>query len=386
MTSSLSNLNGIDAAGATGSVTVTGLKTGSSTLIGGDGASAITGYGHDTIVAGAGLTTITTGSGGSSILLSTAAATVAVNGSNNVITAVKGSTLTLTGTGDTVIGSGVTVALTTGASSLTINGDNDVIEAVVGDQITIVGSNDLVNWIHNDGTATSPTPSISNIVSNQAVTDLTTIKPFSTVVIADTDAGQTETVTVTLSASANGKLTNLGNGNYNAATGIFTDTGSTTAITADLNGLVFNPLPHQVAPGQTVTTVFTISATDSAAAHAANSATSVIATTGTVLPTISGAVAAQAVTASGTITPFSAVTVGDLNFGQTETLTVSLSAPANGTLTNLSGGTYSAGTYTVTGTAATVTNALRGLVFTPHAAAGRPRPDGHHQLHNQRRR
>ena len=367
ITSGLSNLNEIDAAGATGSVTITGLKTGGSTLIGGDGTSTITGYGGDTIVAGAGLTTINTGSGGSSILLSTAAATVAVSGTNNVITAVKGGTLTLTGAGDTVIGSGVTVSLTTGASNLTINGDNDVVNAMLGDQISIVGSNDFVNWIHNDGAGTSPMPSITNAGSNQAVTDLTTIKPFSTVVIADTDAGQTETVTVTLSASGNGMLINLGNGNYNLATGIFTDTGSATAVTADLDGLVFRPSAHQVTPGQTVTTVFTISDTDFAAVGTCYSQASVIATAGTLAPTISGSVGGQIVTSPGSIAPFSGVVIGDLNFGQTETVTVALSAPANGSLTNFGGGSYNAttGVYTIAGSALAVTTALDGLVFNP---------------------
>ena len=365
MTSGLSNLNEIDAAGATGSVTITGLKTGGSTLVGGDSTSTITGYGGDTIVAGAGLTTINTGSGGSAILLSTAAATVAVSGTNNVITAVKGSTLTLTGASDTVIGSGVTVSLTTRASSLTINGDDDVINAMAGDQITIIGSNDFVNWIHNDGAATSPMPSISNTVSNQAVTDLTTIKPFSSVVIADTDAGQTETVTVTLSAPANGVLTNLGSGNYNRATGIFTDTGSATAVTADLNGLVFTPTPHQVVPGQTVTTSFAISDTDTALAGTCYSVTSIIATAGTVAPTIAGSVASQTVNAPATIKPFTGIAIGDLNFGQTETVTVTLSSAANGTLTHLGGGIYANGFYTVSGSAAAVSAALQGLVFNP---------------------
>ena len=374
ITAGLSNLNEIDAAGATGSVTITGLKTGDSTLIGGDSTSTINGYGRDTIVAGAGLTTINTGSGGSSILLSAAAATVAVTGTSNVITAAKGSTLTLTGASDTIIGSGVTVSLTTRASSLTINGDNDVINAMAGDQITIIGSNDFVNWIHNDGAATSQMPSISNTVSNQAVTDLTTIKPFSSVVIADTDAGQTETVTVTLSAPANGMLTNLGNGNYNRATGIFTDTGSATAVTADLNGLVFTPTPHQVVPAQTVTTSFTISDTDTALAGTCYSVTSVIATAGTVAPTIGGSVASQMITSSGTIAPFLNVVIGDMNFGQTETLTVTLSSAANGTLTNLGGFSYNpaTGVYTDTGTAASVTNALQGLVFNPTAGQVAP--------------
>jgi len=67
------------------------------------------------------------------------------------------------------------------------------------------------------------------------------------------------------------------------------------------------------------------------------------------------------------LSPLAGVTVSDLNPGQTEAVTLTLSSPLNGTLSNLSGGTYDAvhGVYTVTGNAAAVTAALDALVFTP---------------------
>ena len=231
-----------------------------------------------------------------------------------------------------------------------------------------IADTDTASASTSDGTtsviATAGTllPTITGAAANQTVAASGTITPFLHVLIGDLNFGQTETLTVSL-PSANGTLTNLGN--FTPGNGTYTDVGSAAAVTADLDALVFNPTPHQFAPGQTVTTVFTISDTDTASAHTNNNATSVIATTGTVLPTITGAVVGQAVAAPGSILPLSAVTIDDLNFGQVETVTVALSVPANGTLTNLNGGTYSAGTYTVTGTAAAVNNALHGLVFTP---------------------
>ena len=67
------------------------------------------------------------------------------------------------------------------------------------------------------------------------------------------------------------------------------------------------------------------------------------------------------------LNPLSGVTVSDVDTGQTETVTVTLSSPFNGALSNLAGGTYDDvhGIYTVSGTAAAVTAALDGLVFTP---------------------
>jgi hypothetical protein len=138
MISGLGGLSEIDAAGATGAVTITGLIAGSSSLIGGDNTSTINGYGNDTIIAGAGLTTINTGSGGSTVLLSNAAGSATLSGNNNVVTGVAGSTIRITGTGETVDGSNMT-AMVGSSSSITVNGSNDMID-VIGPGITLHAS------------------------------------------------------------------------------------------------------------------------------------------------------------------------------------------------------------------------------------------------------
>ena len=76
-------------------------------------------------------------------------------------------------------------------------------------------------------------------------------------------------------------------------------------------------------------------------------------------PTITGTLAHQTVADNATLDPFTGVTVTDPNPGQTETVTVTLSGAANGTLSDpnalTDGSTFKSGVYTVTGTAAAVT-------------------------------
>ena len=91
------------------------------------------------------------------------------------------------------------------------------------------------------------------------------------------------------------------------------------------------------------------------------------------LPVIAGTVAGQEIVDEQTDSLFSNVTISDSNAPTpTESVTVTLSDAANGTLTNLGSGAYDpfAGEYIVTGTAAQVTAALDGLVFAPTIAPG----------------
>ncbi|HEX4766456.1 MAG TPA: hypothetical protein VH414_09285, partial [Lichenihabitans sp.] len=86
-------------------------------------------------------------------------------------------------------------------------------------------------------------------------------------------------------------------------------------------------------------------------------------------PTITGTVANQATSSETTVKPFSGVTIGDSNNGSpTETLTITLGG-AGGTLTGTNLTDNHNGTYTLTGSASTVTSRLDALVFTPTAGA-----------------
>jgi serralysin len=289
-------------------------------------------------------------------------------GNDIVIGTVGNDTFTAPGAGnDTVIGNGGTDTIVYSGASIdylvvtNVGGSKTVTDLRAGSP----DGKDTLVGIANVLFAVPPT--ITGTAAGQTTTDLATIAPFSKVTIADANAGQTERVTVTLSAAANGTLSNLGGGSYNAATGVYTDSGTAAVVTAALDALVFTPTANQIAPGQTVTTTFAIADTDTAGGTATDSTTTVVATDVAVPPAIAGTAAGQLTTDRQPIAPFSTVTITDLNLGQTETVMVMLSTAANGTLSNLGGGSYSAATgiYTDTGTAAVVTAALDALVFAP---------------------
>jgi hypothetical protein len=87
-------------------------------------------------------------------------------------------------------------------------------------------------------------------------------------------------------------------------------------------------------------------------------------------PSISGILGAVSVPQNGSITPFASLTVSDPNAVQSVTLTITLSDPANGSLSGPAG-TYNptTGQYQISGSPAAVAAAAQALVFTPSAAA-----------------
>jgi hypothetical protein len=157
---------------------------------------------------------------------------------------------------------------------------------------------------------------ISGAVANQTTSGATSLSPMSTVVISDPNAGQTETLTVTPSPEASGTLSNLGVGGYNATTGVYTVTGSASVVTSAVDGLVFTPTLDQAPAGQTVTTTFTISDTDTAGATATNSTTSVVATA-TPITATQVAAAYQAILRTQPGTDLVNQTVAQIDAGQT---------------------------------------------------------------------
>ena len=207
-------------------------------------------------------------------------------------------------------------------------------------------------------------PTIAGTVSGQTTTSETPVRPFAHVTIGDANAGATDTLTITL-GGAGGTLS--GTGLSGGVGGVYTLSGTASAITTELDALVFTPKAG--APYTSSTTTFTLSDLSSAGgAPIVDSTTSVIDSDPAVAPTISGTGSDLTTTSETPVRPFAHATVGDNNVGATDMLTITLGG-AGGTLsgTGLSGGV--GGVYTLSGTAAAITSELDALLFAPTAGA-----------------
>jgi plastocyanin len=221
-------------------------------------------------------------------------------------------------------------------------------------------------------------PTITGAVGGQPTTDEATITPFTGVTIARIDDGLTEAVTITPGAAANGTLfdPNAASDHSSIVNGVFTVAGSGAAVTAAVDGLVFTPTAHQVAPGQTVTTNFTIAARDSLGLSATNSAASVVATAVNDPPTITVTGPAGCINGNSSITLFAGVSVTDPDHAAMDSLVISFTnasgAPtdAGGVLSGAGLTKTGIGTYALAATSpASLTQELAALTYAPGTAS-----------------
>jgi cytochrome c peroxidase len=195
-------------------------------------------------------------------------------------------------------------------------------------------------------------PVLAGVVGNQTQTTAASLKPFSAVTVTDaTVPAQTLTVTVALDDAAKGTLSTLG-GFTLTAPGVWTFSGTATAATTALRGLVFDHAPNRTPLGLTETTRFTIGVNDGVATTLFNDTTTIISTT----------------VATPAITPIASQSA--VNAGASNPVTFSLAglntAAADFTLTATSsnGGLIAPGSIQLGGTGMT-----RTLTVTPEAGA-----------------
>ena len=105
-------------------------------------------------------------------------------------------------------------------------------------------------------------PTIARTVSGQTTTSEAPVTPFAQATIGDANAGATDTLTITL-GGAGGTLADGGASTPDARwRGVYTLSGSASAITSELDALVFTPKAG--APNTSSTTTFTLSDQSSA--------------------------------------------------------------------------------------------------------------------------
>lgn len=126
----------------------------------------------------------------------------------------------------------------------------------------------------------SPSPATATVtvypvITLSAAADTTSLddqtsNPFGSATVGDTLSTDTVTITITLDNPANGTLSSPNVAFTSAVGGVYTLTVPITdamtpadAATAVLDSLVFTPTPHEVSPGDTVVTKFTIQVSDS---------------------------------------------------------------------------------------------------------------------------
>ncbi len=191
----------VNAWGSKGVVQLTGLLSGGSTLIGGDGTTTLVGFGHDVLIAGQGLSAISTGAGGSNVKLSaTGVSNVTIKSGGNDIIQTGAATalvsnvglyvdkLMLEGGGTVGIGSGGIVTVQGGQESLVISGKNISINAS-GQKIQTAASSAL-NLSGSGNTLTLGLGSLvnlsggtGNVVTNNVAGNTVNIGPGGDVVL-----------------------------------------------------------------------------------------------------------------------------------------------------------------------------------------------------------
>ncbi|MFZ6659048.1 DUF4214 domain-containing protein, partial [Undibacterium sp. TJN19] len=183
-----------------------------------------------------------------------------------------------------------------------------VIADLFGNPITVTGNN--------------VAPVIGGVVAGQAVTETTTVSPFTGVTITDPDVGASETIIISLDVAAKGAFTatSLAATGFSTADGGLTYThaaGSPAVVQTAIRGLVFQPGAGRVPVGGTETTTFTISANDGIASAVLNNTTTVIATGINAAPTNISLLPATILQGSADNSSVGTLTATDPNPGDT---------------------------------------------------------------------
>ena len=208
--------------------------------------------------------------------------TITLSGSGGALAGIG-----LTGTGPVYTLSGTAAAITTELRALTFTPGTSGTTTFTLSDLSSAFATPTVNKATTvtDSDTTVIPPSISGTSSGQTTVDYVPLKPFSTVTVTNAVAGMDSLAIVLTNSSdvatdANGLLS----GTSLTKTGVGTYTLAAAApgtLTAELQALTFTPTLAEVPTGKTVTTGFSLTASEVEGATTAtttNSATSIIVT------------------------------------------------------------------------------------------------------------
>jgi uncharacterized repeat protein (TIGR03803 family) len=223
--------------------------------------------------------------------------------------------------------------------------------------------------ITDAGFVAQVSPTIAGTIGGQTTTNEAPVTPFYGVTIGDANAGATDTLTITIGGGGGTLADGVGFNGLNAGAGVYTLSGTASAITSELDALVFTPQAGTL--GSSTISTFTLSDVSSAGGAAVVDSTTTVIDRDLAPPTIAGTFGGQTTTMEAPVTPFKGVTIGDANAGTTDIVMITFAG--GGTLADGAGfsGLTNAGgaVYWLSGTAPAVTSELDALVFTPKAGA-----------------
>ncbi len=265
-------------------------------------------------------------------------------------------TITLSGTGGTLTGTGLSgggTLYTLTGSAATISRELEALAFTpaagqpnssntttftLSDRSSASGTAATNGGITVTDTDPARASTFTGVPATVATTDEAPIDPFAGVIVTDPNAGtQLDSVIISLNGGdADGTLSLAGGGLVKNAAGLYTLSATSPAtLNQELKNLVFTPTAHQVAPGSTVSTGFMLVlanevgfdtyATGTMTAKAVDDA-----------PTIAGALSGQTTLDNAPLKPFATASITDPDVSVTDSLTITLKN-ASGVATDADG-------------------------------------------------
>ncbi|HEX2829699.1 MAG TPA: DUF4347 domain-containing protein [Burkholderiales bacterium] len=266
--------------------------------------------------------------------------------------------------------SDVNAALAAVSFTPTANGDQDVTIATRIRDAANSGPADGV--IALDVTPVNDAPSATNLTQTATYTEDAGSVALGDIVVSDVDTGDTITATLTLSSAAAGALTTgtfgAATSTYDAGTGVWSVSGSTTDVNAALAAVAFTPAANW-AQNVTVTT----RVRDASGAGPADGAIALDVTAVNDAPAATNLTQTVTYTEDAASVALGDIVVGDVDAGETITAALALSKPVAGALSTgtfgaaASGYDAATGLWTVSGSVADVNAALAAVAFVPAA-------------------